>query len=403
MKRRIWLGVLAVQLVGGLLAAPCAGQVEYFHQIGSTTELRPSTFSLWIPALPSTTVVRGVLAVSDYEAGREIYDDGRFRAWAAQSGFALLRFDLRNRDATLNLAKTQPAVDRLLNEALPHFATVSGRAELSSVSLFYTGLSQAGWQAIAFADLAPERTIGVLPIHDSTGERAPQQALVTTGLGVPTLHLVGRNDNVNMGSLAAGNTYAQTIVNFVTARRAAGGLVAYTIQPNTGHTQWEGNEPQGVPIMLDWLTAVVGLRVPLDPTQPLVELRDEDGWAGDPSVTFGASLPWITATAATIAPFCVDSQANHQELLWLPGYGFATQWHTYTLTGQHVPYGAGCSTAPPGPDLNGDCGFDVEDLYFASQAAADIDRDGVAGPDDARLVGCWLRRDEAQDLLAGAP
>ncbi|MDX2146672.1 MAG: hypothetical protein SFZ23_04050 [Planctomycetota bacterium] len=379
----------------------CIGQQEYTHSIGSTPELRPSTFSLWIPDIPATTPVRGVLAISDYEAGREMYDDARFRAWASQSGFALLRFDLRSRDTTLNLAKTQPALNRLFNEAMPHFAGVALRSELASVNMIFTGLSQAGWQAVAFADLAPHRTIAVLPIHDSTGERVPQQALITTGLGVPALHLVGRNDNVNMGTLAAGTLYAQTIVNFVTTRRAAGGLVSYLIRPNTGHTQWEGNEPHGVPIMIDWLTAVVALRVAPDPAQPPIELSATDGWAGSLNVTFNASVPWITATSFSIAPFCALDQSTQPTRLWLPSYGFASQWHTYLLTGQYATFAPNCPTVPAGPDLNADCQFDVDDLYVMTQSPIDIDRDGVTSPEDTRALECWLRRSELTDMSSG--
>ncbi len=330
-----------------------------------------------------------------------MYDDARFRQWATQSGFALLRFDLRNRDATLNLAKTQPALNRLFDEAMPHFAGVASRAELANVNMIFTGLSQAGWQAVAFADLAPHRTIAVLPIHDSTGERVPQQALVTTGLGVPALHLVGRNDNVNMGTLAAGTLYAQSIVTFVTARRAAGGLVSYLIRPDTGHTQWEGNEPHGVPIMIDWLSAVVALRVPPDPAKSPIALSDEVGWAGNLNVTFNASVPWITAISFSIAPFCALDPSSHSTRLWLPGYGFASQWHAYLLTGQYAPHAPECPTAPVGPDVNGDCLFNVDDLYTVVQSPTDIDRDGVVTTEDSLAVECWLRRGEVADLSSG--
>lgn len=375
-----------------------AAQQEYQHQIAGTPALRPSTFSLWMPERPTFSPFRGVLAVSDYEAGREIYDDPRFRGWALDAGFALLRFNMRNRNATLNLAKEQAAVDRLFIEALPHFATVSGRPEIAAVGVIYTGLSQAGWQAIAFADLAPERAIATLPIHDSTGDRAPQQGSILTGLGVPSLHLVGRNDNVNQGTLAAGNTYAQTIVSFVTARRAAGALVGHAIQPDTGHTQWEGNEPDGVPLMLDWLTAVVGLRVPPDPTLPLITLTGDAGWSGSLSVSFNASSPWITATAARIAPLCSVAMGDRLSTLWLPSYGFATQWHTYATSGRYEPYGPACPIGPIGPDVNGDCAFTVDDLYAATQTPADIDRDGTPSVQDSRLLECWLRRIEAAGL-----
>jgi hypothetical protein len=395
---------IILPVVGALLcgaACPCLGQQEYTHSIGSTPELRPSTFSLWIPALPAAGALRGVLAISDYESGRQIYDDARFREWAAQSRFALLRFDLRSRDATLNLAKTQPALNRLLNEAMPHFAGVSSRAELASVNMIFTGLWQAGWQAVAFADLAPERTIAVLPIHDSTGERAPQQALVTTGLGVPALHLVGRNDNVNMGSLADGTLYSQSIVTFVTSRRAAGGLVSYLIRPNTGHTQWEGNQPHGVPIMIDWLSAVVALRVPPNPGERPIALSANDGWAGSLSVTFNASVPWITANSFSIAPFVALDPSIHTTRLWLPSSGFAMQWHAYLATGQYVPYAPGCPSSPAGPDVNGDCRFDIENPYAITLNPTDIDRDGAIMPEDARAVEYWLRRGEVVDMSMG--
>jgi hypothetical protein len=51
---------------------PCCGQQEFSHSSGSTPELRASTFSLWIPAMPAASTVRGVLAVGDYESGREM-------------------------------------------------------------------------------------------------------------------------------------------------------------------------------------------------------------------------------------------------------------------------------------------------------------------------------------------
>jgi hypothetical protein len=401
MQRNIIMRAVPLALVLALSAAPCAAQQEYTHSIPGNTQLRTSTFSLWVPARPDSASLRGVLAVSDYESGREIYDDQRFRDWATQRGFVLLRYDMRNRNPTLFLAKEQAAVDRLFQEVLPHFATAAARPELAHLNVSYTGLSQAGWQAVALADLAPHRTIATLPIHDSTGERAPQQASVTTGLAVPSLHLVGRNDNVNMGSLANGNTYAQTIINFVAARRTAGALTAFTIQPNTGHTQWEGNEPHGVAIMIDWLSAVVDLRVASDPTLPPVPLSDTDGWATQVSITFGASLPWVTATSAQIQGFASVPLADRPTQFWLPSYGFATQWHQYTLSGLHIPYTPGCSTPPPGPDVNQDCRFDLDDLYEVTTTPVDVNRDAVADPTDISILRDWLRRNEHADLLRG--
>lgn len=332
------VGIAAASLPVGMSLA----QQEFTHTIAGTVDLRESTFSLWVPAEVASEGVRGVLAVSDWEAGAEIYDDQRFRDWAAGQRFALLRYSMRNRNATLVLARSQSAVDRLFDEALPHFAVSASLPLLDEVGVVFTGLSQAGWQSVALADLAPDRVIAILPIHDSTGDRAPEQARVTTGLGVPALHLIGERDNVNMGSIALGNTYPQTISGFVIERRAAGGLVAMAIQPDTGHTAWEGNEPHSVSLMLDWLSAVVALRVPADPASTLVDLSDADGWSGRLGLTFSGVAPWVTVSEASVQSFASVLPEEAPQRLWLPGYPFASQWLTYAQTGQYAPPSADC-------------------------------------------------------------
>lgn len=374
LSRRSLPGLLAAGVLSGVSHA----QQEFTHTIPGSVPLRESTFSLWVPAEVASEGVRGVLAVSDWESGAEIYDDPRFRDWAVAQRFVVLRFNMRNRDATLFLAKDQSAVDRLFTEALPHFAAAASLPALDDVGVIFTGLSQAGWQSIALADLAPHRTIATLPIHDSTGDRAPGQAQVTTGLGVPALHQVGERDNVNMGTLANGNTYPQTIAGFVTARRAAGALVAMVVQPGTGHTAWEGNEPHSVALMLDWMSAVVASRVPADPTAPLVELTDADGWAGQLDLTFNAVTPWVTVAGASIQSFASVPTGESPQRLWLPSYGFATQWLNYAQTGEH---------AAPSPDC------------FASLAAPS---DAADVFDLLEFLGRFDRTDASADLVPPA-
>ncbi len=357
----------SVMLATSLLTGAANAQQEYTHTIPGNVDLRESTFSLWVPAEVAAGQVRGVLAVSDWESGAEIYDDARFRAWAADQRFAVLRFNMRNRSATLFLAKEPAAVARLFGEALPHFAAAASLPTLDDVGVIFTGLSQAGWQSVALADLAPERTIATLPIHDSTGDRAPEQALVTTGLHVPALHLMGERDNVNMGSLANANTYPQTIAAFVNTRRAAGALVAIAVQPDTNHTAWEGNEPHSVNIMLDWLTAVVALRVPQDPTAPLLIATDHDGWAADLDLAFNAVTPWVTVADASIQSFVSLPAGEAAQRYWLPGYAFATQWLHYAQTGEHAEPTPECfaSLAPP---------TDASDVFDALEFLARFDQ-----------------------------
>lgn len=332
---------LAFAVVVAAVAAPAlGGEWSLSVPTGVPGEIRPnSMYELFIPdSIPSNQPVRGLLAVFNYEGGAEMYTDPRIREWAARENLGIVRHLVRNTNSMLTVAKTQGAVDQMFNTALPTLAASSGRPEVAHTSLIWTGLSQAGWGSIALGNLSPTRTLAVLPIHDSTGDRDPALGDSLQGLSIPTLHLLGTNDNVNQGLLATGNLYAQTIVGLADRRRGNGALTSIAIQRNTGHTQWDGRNDTDLNFMLDWVSTVVDLRVPsVIPTDvPYVPatLAESSGTLGTLGLAFNQGTPFVSVTSASVESY---APVGARDKWWLPTDAFGTAWQQYNSTGTYAP------------------------------------------------------------------
>lgn len=333
----------ALLTLGSLLAlarAAVAAEWTFTAPAGIPSEIRNnSTFELFIPdTLPTNQPVRGLLAVFNYEGGAEMYLDARVRDWAARENLGILRHRIRNLDPQLNVAKTQGAVDILFDTALPELAGLSGRPEVAHSSVIWSGLSQAGWASVELANLAESRTIAALPIHESTGDRNPALGASLAGLTIPTLHVIGEDDNVNQGTLAENSLYAQTIIKFAKARRANGGLNAIAIQRNTGHTDWDGGTPSDMSFMLDWMSVVVDARVPsvIPTTAPytLSTLDESSGFLGAMDLTFNQGSPFVSVNSASIEPY---SPVGALDKWWLPNEAIGSAWRDYNATGTYAP------------------------------------------------------------------
>jgi hypothetical protein len=335
--------LLRTTFLAALASAPgsaAAAEWTYTHTVGLPDIRQGALFELWVSdAQPANVPVRGLVSIFNYEGGAEMYADQRFRDWAASQNLGLLRHRMLNRDSQFTVAKTQSAADLVLGTALPQLAAQSGRAEIEHSGLLWTGLSQAGWAAIALGNFSESRTIGVLPIHDSTGARDPALATSTLGLGLPTMHLVGGQDNVNLGTIETGTLYAQTIVNHAASRRQLGSLTAIAVQRNTSHTQWAGRTASDVTFMQDWMSEVVRLRVPnpIVPGQPqsLTAMDVEAGFAGNLGLVFAGSNPFVTVTSATLTPISALTTPATQQW-WLPRSYVAQSWREYNALGRSL-------------------------------------------------------------------
>ncbi len=158
------------------------------------------------------------------------------------------------------------------------------------------------------------------------------------GLNLPTLHVIGEDDNVNAGSLAGGDLYPLTIKDLAERRRANGGLTAIAVQRDTGHTRWDGRTPFDLSFMLDWMSAVADKRVPqsIVPGTPysLNSIDEQSGYLGELDLLFADSPPFITVTSATVGPF---AQPDARQKWWLPDEAIATAWRDYNATGAYAP------------------------------------------------------------------
>lgn len=326
------------------LAAPAVRGQEYIYtHAPGLSDIRPnSTFELWVSdQQPAGQPVRGLVAIFNYEGQAAMYTDPRFRAWAARENLGLLRHRMRNYDNQFTIAKTPSAANLLIGTALPALAAQSGRPEIADAGLIWTGLSQGGWASVALGNFSESRTIAVLPVHDSTGARDPSLATSTLGLTIPTLHLLGERDNVNGGTLAAGDLYAQTIVGHATQRRALGSLSAIAVQRDAGHTQWGGPPQNGdtdVNFMQSWMETVVDLRVPevITPGTPyaLATLTDPSGRLGTLDLQYGDGNPFVQVTGGAIGPY---DTVNPLQQWWLPNADIGQYWRDYNVTGVPEP------------------------------------------------------------------
>ncbi|MEM1013870.1 MAG: sugar-binding protein [Planctomycetota bacterium] len=270
-----------------------------------------ANFELWISE--DTKVVRGIIVVADYQAGRRIYHESEWRAFATEHSLALLLHDMRapeqGRPGRLPLG--QKGIDEI-DAALAHFATETGSPDLASRPLILTGLSQSAWQAMSWAVLIPDRVAAVLPSRGGywTDDFSPMH-------GVPTLFLLAQHDRFGITPRA---------YTFVARQREEGAAWAAVIEPGIQH-----HIPGHPEFSRMWLSEILDRRLPETPGKPLKVVDTSKGWIASHRFTWDHLVAEVELKPAGQAevPFHVGDRGH-----WFPTRALADAWLNVSLAGR---------------------------------------------------------------------
>jgi hypothetical protein len=209
-----------------------------------------------------------------------------------------------------------PESDQLIQDALLAAEAASARPGLATLPVLLYGMSAGAPQVSGFSIRHPERVAGLLfkvPVSVPT---------VTSGhaLGIPTFMVLAEQDAfVDNAVLTA--TYE--------ANRGAGALWGMAMEAAVPHHSLSLSQRL---LTLGWINQVLETRLPANPSEPLRDLTESDGWLGDPAtgaVASWASYPGDRAVAS-----------------WLPSEVAAQGWQDFMSL--QLPPGVG-----PFPDVSG--------------------------------------------------
>lgn len=291
--------LLAALLTPSLASRECAAAPGEVSEFGD--------FALFVPADVST--VRGILLMLGGPDTRAFVSDGSFgapipeleislhllgeelRTLAADHGLALLGTS-RQHMAEL---PDQPRTDELIFEALCEAARISGRQELSDAPIFVYGISGGTPQASGFTARNPER-VGALLLKVPA---PPERLNSAVALAVPTYMILAEHEVMGDN---------KEVIAVFEANRGAGGLWAVAIEPGVPHHSLTHDHRA---LTVNWLGAIVELRLGASALAPLRRVPESAGWLGHPE--FGVS-DW--------AGYVGDRKAAN----WFPSRATAEEW-----------------------------------------------------------------------------
>jgi hypothetical protein len=218
-----------------------------------------------------------------------------FRTLASTSGLAVLGTSAA---AMANEANS----DQLLLDAVETAGELSGRPDLIDAPVLMYGMSGGAPEASGFTVRNPGRVAGLflkVPLSVSP---------VTNGdaLNVPVYMVLAELDAfVDSTGLVA---------SFV-ASRGAGALWGLAKELAVPHHSLSPVQRQ---VTIDWMSTILALRLPVNPSNPLGEIAENSGYLGD-RVT-GIAAPWVSFTG--------DRSVSS----WLPSQATAAGWETLVAT-----------------------------------------------------------------------
>lgn len=189
----------------------------------------------------------------------------------------------------------------LLATGLGELAKTTGRPELATVPLFFTGMSRGGGMSMNLAELMPERTIAAVPVCLEVG---PASAATRA---VPVLTVFGEKDGSQMDKLLAK----------LPAERKESARFGIAVQWGRKHEFGQANNLSFV-----FLDEVIAKRLPREPGGKLGEIALEDGWLGDVA-TWKAD-----GTRPTIAAW-KDHGGERDKAAWFPSRRVAATWQAF--------------------------------------------------------------------------
>jgi pimeloyl-ACP methyl ester carboxylesterase len=187
----------------------------------------------------------------------------------------------------------QPADYEKLLQALSQFGAQSLHPELASIPILFVGHSQGGCTAYGFTRAHAARVAGFVTMKGGCHNPGPAGAAAA----VPGFFLIGRLDEPHRTA---------NITPVFEAGRAAGAPWSLSIDA-FGH-----GPIVDLPLMFDWIDAVLTARLPATAGAPLRAMTETAGWLGNRST--GAVSPFACYGAAR-------SSAS-----WLPSREAALGW-----------------------------------------------------------------------------
>ena len=275
---------------------------------------RTAKFELWLPPdIGKNERVRGLILVSDYQAGTGIYKVAGFRALAEKLRFGILRHKIfRQKGKRSGPNWDAESVANLLR-GLAELAKQSAHPEVADACFIHTGLSWSGMQAPGLAAALPERAIGVVAYHTSDFSE------FRGAFRVPLLLLIAEYDQF----LAPLDVHDELL-----KCRAAGALWGSSYQAGGEHQTL--GDPE---LMLAWIEEVVKLRLPaeLPDGRPakLNAIDESSGWLGVLPMdkkSFRRDAAGLPARSVAFADFSGDRARAD----WFPGERVARLWSKCT-------------------------------------------------------------------------
>jgi hypothetical protein len=283
-------------------------------------------FALYIPA--NVPNVRGILLVLGGPDTRAFLSDGLFgapipeleaslhvlgqelRTLAADHGLAMLGTTRQGPAELPNQAQT----DELIFEAIGQATRSSGHHELAGAPIFVYGISGGTPQAIGFTARNPER-VGALLLKVPG---PPERLSTAEALAVPSYMILAEQDQF------ADNTVVSAAFE---SNRRAGGLWAMAVERGVPH---HSLTPGHRALTVNWLRAVVALRLGDPAQEPLRGVPESSGWLGHPDI--GVSN-WT------------DYPGDRRAASWFPSQGTAEEWWKFVGRAPVIRAGPGGATS----------------------------------------------------------
>jgi dienelactone hydrolase len=264
-------------------------------------------FALYVPA--DVPAIRGIFLALGGPDTRAFVTDGLFGSPVAETeaSLHLLSQELRafaadHRLAILGTSRSgtedmpnQPRSDEVIFKAMGEAARISGHPELNFAPLFLYGMSGGTPQTIGFTARNPER-VGALLLKVPG---PPERLVSAVALAVPSYVLFAEHDQFNDNSAP---------IAAIEFNRRAGGLWAFAVEPGVPHHSMTSSHRA---ITINWLRAIVELRLGASMQDPLRDVPESSGWLGHPDI--GVSN-WN------------DYTGDRRAASWFPSRATAEEW-----------------------------------------------------------------------------
>ncbi len=275
------------------------------------------------PSVTERAEVRGIIAASDYQAGRDIYTHTGYRALADRLTMAVIRHRFnRIEDGRIVIMPDDTAAN-LLRKGLVEASQRNGLIQLEDAPLVLTGLSASGAQAVNLANHMEGQVIAIVGYH-TRGMMLQSKA----SRQVPALFPIGGRDSF-YSPLASH-------ARLVYARRQGAMLWTAVYQSMMPHQKLGTDE-----FVLAWLEEVITQRLPgstvsTDAPPALREIDPRSGWLCTLKYDSLTEIRAYGSAIASIVP-AEDFQGDPAEAYWMPSEKLARMWQAVSTAGDERP------------------------------------------------------------------